>query len=78
MLILVLLELTETVIFNVCCCEVFSAIFYICSAVALVDVLHPSCHQHVFKGYVQGAGGLNHYPLCALGLKSFLYRDKLN
>jgi hypothetical protein len=34
--------------------------------------------SHVFKGYVQGAGGLNHYPLCALGLEAFLYRDKLN
>ncbi len=33
---------------------------------------------YVFKGYVQGAGGLNHYPLCALGLEAFLYRDKLN
>jgi hypothetical protein len=35
----------------------------------------------VLKGYVQGAGGPNHYPiyrpLCLLGIDAFIYRDML-
>jgi hypothetical protein len=35
----------------------------------------------VLEGYVQGAGGPNHYPiyrpLCLLGIDAFIYRDML-
>jgi hypothetical protein len=35
----------------------------------------------MLKGYVQGAGGPNHYPiyrpLCLLGIDAFIYRDML-